>query len=115
MIKPVTEKRCTGCSGWLPLEEFPHNRHMHLGRSSRCRECHRAATRDWRDRNRDRVNAANVGLRIAKRIRGSSVTVFSVAVRSRVDRMRWSAVPSAAVSARSSSVADLANRPHQPD
>ena len=30
---------------------------MHLGRSSRCRECHRAAARDWRERNRDRVNA----------------------------------------------------------
>jgi hypothetical protein len=22
-VEPVTEKRCTGCSAWLPLEEFP--------------------------------------------------------------------------------------------
>jgi len=56
-VEPVTEKRCTGCSAWLPLEEFPRNCRMHLGVSSRCRECHRAATRDWRDRNRERVNA----------------------------------------------------------
>jgi hypothetical protein len=31
---------------------------MHLGISSHCRECHRAATKDWRDRYRDEVNGA---------------------------------------------------------
>jgi hypothetical protein len=56
-VEPVTEKRCTGCSEWLPLEGFPLNCRMHLGRSSRCRKCHRAATKDWRERNRERVNA----------------------------------------------------------
>lgn len=30
---------------------------MHLGVSSRCRNCHREATKDWRDRNRERLNA----------------------------------------------------------
>jgi hypothetical protein len=30
---------------------------MYLGRSSRCRKCHRAATAHWRRRNRDRENA----------------------------------------------------------
>lgn len=57
MANTVAEKRCTGCSAWLPLEGFPVNRRMHLGRSSRCRECHREATRDWHRRNRERVNA----------------------------------------------------------
>jgi predicted nucleic acid-binding Zn ribbon protein len=52
-----TEKRCSSCSRILPLEEFPLNRRMHLGRSSHCRECARAATRDWRERNREAVNA----------------------------------------------------------
>ena len=56
-VEPITEKGCTGCSAWFPLEEFPRIRRMHLGRSSRCRECHREATRGWRDRNRERVNA----------------------------------------------------------
>jgi hypothetical protein len=51
------EKRCSNCSRWLPLDKFPRNQRMHLGRSSQCLECHRAATKDWRDRNRDRVNA----------------------------------------------------------
>jgi hypothetical protein len=51
------ERRCTGCCKWLPLEAFPANRRMHLGVSSRCRDCHREAVRDWRRRNRDRVNA----------------------------------------------------------
>jgi hypothetical protein len=51
------EKFCSKCGDWLPLEEFPRNRRMHLGVSSQCRECHRAASKDWRDRNRERVNA----------------------------------------------------------
>jgi predicted nucleic acid-binding Zn ribbon protein len=55
-VEHVTEKRCTGCSEWLPLEEFPRNRRMYLGVSSHCRSCHRAATKDWRDRNRERLN-----------------------------------------------------------
>jgi hypothetical protein len=45
------------CSDSLPLEAFPLNRRMHLGRSSHCRECAREATRDWRRRNRDTINA----------------------------------------------------------
>ena len=52
-----SEKRCTSCSRWLPLEDFPLNARMHWGRSSHCRECAREATRDWRARNRERVNA----------------------------------------------------------
>ena len=45
------------CSRWLSLEDFPLNRHMHLGRGSWCRDCVRRATEDWRQRNRERVNA----------------------------------------------------------
>ena len=52
-----TEKFCSKCGGCLPLEDFPLNRRMHWGRSSRCRECHREAVRDWRERNRDEENA----------------------------------------------------------
>jgi hypothetical protein len=52
-----TEKRCSNCSRILPLEEFPLNRRMYWGRGSHCRECARQATRDWRERNRERVNA----------------------------------------------------------
>jgi predicted nucleic acid-binding Zn ribbon protein len=51
-----TVKHCSCCGAWLPLESFPANRRMHLGVSSRSKECHRAATKDWRDRNRERVN-----------------------------------------------------------
>ena len=52
-----THKRCSNCSEWLPLEAFVANHRMYLGRSSWCRECARAATREWRVRNRERVNA----------------------------------------------------------
>ena len=52
-----THKRCSSCTEWLPLEAFVANHRCYLGRSSWCRGCHRAATRDWRDRNRERVNA----------------------------------------------------------
>jgi len=51
------EKFCSQCGDWLPLKMFPRNRRMHLGVSSRCRKCHREATRDWRERNRDEINA----------------------------------------------------------
>jgi hypothetical protein len=53
------EKPCSGCSRWFPLEAFPLNRRMHLGRGSRCRECAREATRDWRKRNREYELAYN--------------------------------------------------------
>lgn len=53
-----TEKRCPNCSSWLPLDAFGPNKRMHLGRHSWCRECMRAATRDWRARNRESENAA---------------------------------------------------------
>jgi predicted nucleic acid-binding Zn ribbon protein len=54
---PPTHKRCPNCSDWLPLEAFSSNRRAHLGRSSWCRDCARAATRDWRERNRNQENA----------------------------------------------------------
>jgi hypothetical protein len=53
----LTEELCSGCSRVLPLEAFPPNRRMYSGRGSRCRECARKATKDWRDRNRDQINA----------------------------------------------------------
>jgi Uncharacterized protein containing a Zn-ribbon (DUF2116) len=51
------EKPCSGCGRWFPLEAFPLNRSTYLGRGSRCRECAREASRDWRKRNRDEINA----------------------------------------------------------
>jgi predicted nucleic acid-binding Zn ribbon protein len=54
---PTTEKPCSKCGRWLPVEAFPLNRSAFRGRGSRCRECAREATRDWRTRNRERENA----------------------------------------------------------
>jgi len=42
----------------LPFEDFPKHKRMHNGLSSHCRKCHNAATQDWRERNRDEINAA---------------------------------------------------------
>jgi hypothetical protein len=53
-----TDKPCSKCGRWLPLGDFPVNRRMHFGRGSRCRQCAREATADWRRRNRYRENAA---------------------------------------------------------
>jgi len=58
MIRQPTHKRCTKCSEWLPFSAFPANKRMHLGVSSHCRNCHRADTKDWRERNRDEINRA---------------------------------------------------------
>ena len=58
MIRQPTHKRCTKCSEWLPFSAFPKNKRMFNGISSHCRKCHRAATKEWRDRNRDEINRA---------------------------------------------------------
>ena len=51
------EKMCSNCCRVLPPGEFVANRRAYLGLSSWCRGCHRAATADWRKRNRARINA----------------------------------------------------------
>jgi hypothetical protein len=56
---PPTHKRCSNCSAWLPLEAFTANRRRHLGRSSWCRACTRAATREWRAANPGYAEAYN--------------------------------------------------------
>lgn len=66
-LDPPTHRRCSNCSAWLPLEAFPVNRRRHLGRSSWCRECARAATRDWRNRNPGYQVAYNAERRAAYR------------------------------------------------
>jgi hypothetical protein len=48
--------RCVKCRAVLALEDFPVHKASRSGRSSWCRECHRAAVRDWRDRNRNEEN-----------------------------------------------------------
>jgi len=58
MIPQQKHKRCTNCCEWLPFSAFPKNKGMHNRLSSHCRKCHRAATQDWRERNRDEINAA---------------------------------------------------------
>ena len=59
---PLTDKRCACCGEWLPVESFPVLpakskgepwRRWKLG--SWCRPCKRAATRGWREANRERI------------------------------------------------------------
>jgi hypothetical protein len=56
VIPEPTHRRCTKCSQWLPFSAFPKHARMHNGISSHCRDCHREATNDWRERNRDELN-----------------------------------------------------------
>jgi IS5 family transposase len=44
--------------GMAALFGLSEAKKMHNGISSHCRKCHRAATNDWRDRNRDEINCA---------------------------------------------------------
>ena len=55
--------RCTSCSAWKPAEDFPANPRMRDGRSSHCRVCHAAASKRWREANRDYVDAVNAARR----------------------------------------------------
>ena len=49
---------CSRCSRDLRPAAFMPNARMRSGRSSWCRSCALAATRQWRARNRDALNAA---------------------------------------------------------
>ena len=42
-------KQCTKCKRQIPVDEFGSNRFW-------CRQCRTAATKDWRNRNRESVN-----------------------------------------------------------
>jgi predicted nucleic acid-binding Zn ribbon protein len=54
---------CTRCLAWKPAEDFPANPRMRDGRSSHCRVCHAAASKRWREANRDYVDAVNAARR----------------------------------------------------
>jgi hypothetical protein len=50
-------KRCARCRSWLSLERFARKPKLSSGYSSWCKECHNAATQEWRSRNREALNA----------------------------------------------------------
>jgi hypothetical protein len=54
---PPTEKRCARCDEWKPLDAFRPNRQNRTGLNSYRRVCARAATQDWRRRNREQIKA----------------------------------------------------------
>jgi len=43
-----THKRCSKCSGWIPVEDFPTDKTAKDFLSSWCRSCHAQANRAWR-------------------------------------------------------------------
>jgi len=49
---------CTRCATPKPPDAFPPARRKRNGRSSHCRDCANAATREWRATCRDELNAA---------------------------------------------------------
>jgi hypothetical protein len=54
---------CCRCQRWLPEGDFAPNPRMRDGIDSWCRPCHVAATRAWRERNRDYIDARNAARR----------------------------------------------------
>src|SRR6266542_5680796 len=60
-------KWCPHCDRFLESESFPPNRKTQSGRSSWCRECHVAATREWRAENPEYVAAYNSRRRVKPR------------------------------------------------
>jgi hypothetical protein len=57
MIPQPTHKRCTHCREWLPFSAFRPNKKLKSGLNSWCRKCGLLATQEWRERNRDELNA----------------------------------------------------------
>lgn len=71
-MNDVVEKYCSGCDRTLSIESFGNDRSRRDGKNSRCKECHRAksaayyernpercraATNQWRERNKEELNA----------------------------------------------------------
>lgn len=56
--RPARGRRdCARCERTLPLRAFRRDARLQDGLGSWCRECHVAATREWRARNLRRINA----------------------------------------------------------
>jgi hypothetical protein len=51
-------RRCTHCGEFLPFSAFRPNLKLSSGWNSWCRDCCVESAREWRERNRERVNAA---------------------------------------------------------
>ena len=49
-------KCCSSCGLFMPLAEFSKDRTKPSGFKKRCKPCHAAQTRDWRDANAAKVN-----------------------------------------------------------
>src|SRR5439155_11234887 len=52
-------KICTKCEYWRPVERFPKRLLSRDGYSSICNECCNATSREWRAKNKDRVQELN--------------------------------------------------------
>lgn len=50
-------RRCARCEQLLPEGDFHRHPRMRSGRSSWCKSCQVASTREWRARNRESINA----------------------------------------------------------
>ena len=57
-FEPPRGRRCRHCKEVLRFSAFRPNLKLSSGWSSWCRACSSAATRAWREQNRERVNAA---------------------------------------------------------
>lgn len=49
-------KKCTICKRYLPLSSFSHNKVRWDGLEAYCRECNVIRARQWRSKNRERMN-----------------------------------------------------------
>jgi hypothetical protein len=58
VFPPPKGRRCRRCTEFLPFSVFRPNLRLSSGWNSWCRACCVEATRAWRERNRERVNAA---------------------------------------------------------
>ena len=58
VVGRMAEKRCGRCVEVKPIDEFPVRRASPDGRDSLCRGCHVVANQAYRQRHRERLNAA---------------------------------------------------------
>lgn len=55
----MLKKACTICNSEKPIDDFYSNKRGLYGKHSRCKECSRALSREWKSKNKERVSDYN--------------------------------------------------------
>ncbi|EGM7791178.1 TPA: hypothetical protein ACHJ26_001168 [Escherichia coli] len=66
-------KKCCTCGALLPISYFHNDKGKKDGKSCRCKECAKKATREWSEANKERKMIANTQKQIKPKSKGRNI------------------------------------------